>query len=712
MGKTPGLNLPFGIDTVNAVPVDSNYGPYSSTAEAIASIPLALRYDGLTVQITGTGEYHWLQADLSDTGLIAKTGGGGGGFPIARTVYLVNDASDQTLMGGTGNNVYITFQTAYVAADALQVSLGGSLKVALKVSDTVAATVGDLTLSANYNSNVIIIGNSKSDSLLGNIVASNAAGTGYSVVLSAYDCTIGTINTSATGATGDGGAITLTGDAFYGTITTSLTNATNTGTGGAVTLNGLNGKNSCGNVNTSGGTLGIGGAVTLTNGWNITGTINLSGGSTSGMAGTLSCTDSVVTGTITHTQTNTVAGTSNITLLRATIANLTVTTSGSIGLNNVNITNSTFSTFSFTQNGTSAFPTFTMRKNIGTFTCILGSSFNLGATLTIDELTSTGILTLTNNSTAGGSFAATVRSSAFQRVLSVGASGSGSSEINFINTIFTSTSSTLTSRAISIRAADSGGGITTNIINCTYAYAYIKALNGAINAIISNPLNNQDITIDVGDSSSTGFSSDIKFNGLSTSSVIFNVGGEINTDVYNIFFNGCSNIEVFYTSTLKFETLDLELNNSFVNLFDVEAGALTLDILNSLFGTYSTAGSSSVVINPVNLFADGISGTPEEAEAGTRRIDIENRQTFDSSLALSHDWENRRMWASDGTSYFNYDNFTLNTPNYFFGLFPMTATAASAITPADGNLVYVTTTNGTFTSVGFWGYENGVWVKL
>lgn len=42
----------------------------------------------------------------------------------------------------------------------------------------------------------------------------------------------------------------------------------------------------------------------------------------------------------------------------------------------------------------------------------------------------------------------------------------------------------------------------------------------------------------------------------------------------------------------------------------------------------------------------------------------------------------------------------------------MGATPASAITAADGMILYVTGTNATFTSVGFWGYENGAWVKL
>lgn len=43
----------------------------------------------------------------------------------------------------------------------------------------------------------------------------------------------------------------------------------------------------------------------------------------------------------------------------------------------------------------------------------------------------------------------------------------------------------------------------------------------------------------------------------------------------------------------------------------------------------------------------------------------------------------------------------------------MTATQASAIgSPADGLLIYVTDTNGTFTAVGFWGRVSGAWAKL
>lgn len=56
-------------------------------------------------------------------------------------------------------------------------------------------------------------------------------------------------------------------------------------------------------------------------------------------------------------------------------------------------------------------------------------------------------------------------------------------------------------------------------------------------------------------------------------------------------------------------------------------------------------------------------------------------------------------------------SFSLNnlTP---FKTGQFTATQASAISPQNGMLIYVTSTNATFTSVGHWARENGVWVKL
>jgi hypothetical protein len=48
----------------------------------------------------------------------------------------------------------------------------------------------------------------------------------------------------------------------------------------------------------------------------------------------------------------------------------------------------------------------------------------------------------------------------------------------------------------------------------------------------------------------------------------------------------------------------------------------------------------------------------------------------------------------------------------FMQLEPISATAASAITASDGMIVYVNTTDATFTAVGFWKRENGTWIKF
>jgi len=43
---------------------------------------------------------------------------------------------------------------------------------------------------------------------------------------------------------------------------------------------------------------------------------------------------------------------------------------------------------------------------------------------------------------------------------------------------------------------------------------------------------------------------------------------------------------------------------------------------------------------------------------------------------------------------------------------PMTAATAAALTPGEGMVVMVSDTDGTFTSIGLWGYQNGAWAKV
>jgi hypothetical protein len=47
-----------------------------------------------------------------------------------------------------------------------------------------------------------------------------------------------------------------------------------------------------------------------------------------------------------------------------------------------------------------------------------------------------------------------------------------------------------------------------------------------------------------------------------------------------------------------------------------------------------------------------------------------------------------------------------------FKLPKLTAAEASTLIAENADMIYVTDTNGTFTSIGFWGYENSLWIKL
>jgi hypothetical protein len=93
------LELGYGVRLTNPAPVEAirtkpqiGQAPalgYASVAEACALVAPAVRHDGLTVMVTGVGEYWWQAADLSDAGLKPKGGGnnaGGAGALAATTL--------------------------------------------------------------------------------------------------------------------------------------------------------------------------------------------------------------------------------------------------------------------------------------------------------------------------------------------------------------------------------------------------------------------------------------------------------------------------------------------------------------------------------------------------------------------------------------------------------------------------------------------------
>jgi hypothetical protein len=183
-------------------------------------------------------------------------------LPIARYVYLVQDASDSIRMGGVPGNTYTTFQAAYDAANTLQLALGGTNRVVIMVGNTTAAAVGDVILTANWNESVWVEGISFLESEVGNITGDNAAGAGFSVGRALISqqvgfskVKVGNISVSATGAASNSGTIGIAGaNAWFGNLNTNITNAANTtGNGGAIrfTFNTNNSHLIIGNINTS-----------------------------------------------------------------------------------------------------------------------------------------------------------------------------------------------------------------------------------------------------------------------------------------------------------------------------------------------------------------------------------------------------------------------------------------------------------------------------
>lgn len=312
----------------------------------------------------------------------------GRGWGQTASVYLMGSAAEATAMGGTPNRCYSTFQTAYDAANTLQVALGGTTIVTIHVGPTTAAGAGNLVLTAAFNRNIRIAGISPYTSVLGTISTNNAAGTAFSMGTSAAlpvfisNVTIGNITLQATGTTGNGGAISLVlADAVVGAISTNTTNASNTtGTGGAVFLSGTNTMRAVtGNIVTSaqstaaaGGvqinaTLGIFGAITTATGSNTGGLITISNAD---QITSISC----ITGT---------ANSHNITNIKNIASTLTLTQpSGNITITTVQVTGTT----TVTSNSAAL----TVRIN----SCMMGAyTTNLGTATKFNQCLVSGTLT-------------------------------------------------------------------------------------------------------------------------------------------------------------------------------------------------------------------------------------------------------------------------------------------------------------------------------
>ena len=90
------LEIPFGITPTNPVYVEAYRGPYDTVAEALSTVPQAVRVLGQVVFVEGIGEYWWKDS-VADAGLIEKTSSDGSIFYVS-DAFELRDALDAPLI--------------------------------------------------------------------------------------------------------------------------------------------------------------------------------------------------------------------------------------------------------------------------------------------------------------------------------------------------------------------------------------------------------------------------------------------------------------------------------------------------------------------------------------------------------------------------------------------------------------------------------------
>jgi len=194
MPVTPGLQLPYGIQPVNAVPVDSYSGPFTGSLDSIpsaitaanAGIPSSLRFKSMEVRLLvgGKSRKFWYKDGTADNDLVEFVGGTGG--YLGTDVYffvtgstggisgslfggdLTASGSIKALAGFSGSLTRLTDGTSYLRAGS-NITIASSSNGAITISSTGGVgsslftdpvsgkinTTGSLALAGNLGSSYI-----------------------------------------------------------------------------------------------------------------------------------------------------------------------------------------------------------------------------------------------------------------------------------------------------------------------------------------------------------------------------------------------------------------------------------------------------------------------------------------------------------------------------------------------------------------------------
>jgi len=176
--------------------------------------------------------------------------------------------------------------------------------------------------------------------------------------------------------------------------------------------------------------------------------------------------------------------------------------------------------------------------------------------------------------------------------------------------------------------------------------------------------------------------------------------------------DGTGNIEVFGTGVAFTAT-----HGSYgANLFATSIGLYSESTNLPVWAVYSGANSSSTVTTiAINRNGTGSVGFGSRIltdlnNASSSPVDASSLETIWTVATGGTETSQLNIKLNNAGSGTN-TKLSIGGEGYM-KLTPITATAASAITPAEGMILMVSSTDATFTSIGFWGYRNGAWAAF
>jgi hypothetical protein len=142
-----GLQLPFGVQPVNAVPVDAWQGPYNSVSEANSSIPEVVRYLTMEVSILdpiGGNKKYWYKDGITDLDLVDME---------ADVLTALNNEISARISGDTINYNLLTGETSNrIEADiVLQNEITGLTQTVENNYDDLSNQISGLTTIVGNN---------------------------------------------------------------------------------------------------------------------------------------------------------------------------------------------------------------------------------------------------------------------------------------------------------------------------------------------------------------------------------------------------------------------------------------------------------------------------------------------------------------------------------------------------------------------------------